>query len=278
MLADPAHHQLIWQGESLQFHDTIRRLCTKRGDLIRTNGYAMGVLDIQPVDPVALPDDQLQPAVQQMLLAHNQMLLAAYEASRIPWNAEPLDEDQMLAQLDPVLTPQGKKYLEFLIPALKPMSNRFRANTQQIIGLRVGIAAHRHQLRHGAFPESIAAIDQDLLTFHPIDAFTDTGPIIYSVGEDHQDNGGTQAWKIQEQDQFVSESAFETITVRRVKHTRWLTKDQALTKYPPDAAQSTNQSWGDWILFPIPTNDPDPLSFDYNDLTGEYFIDEQTEW
>ncbi len=283
MLADPAHHQRIWQGESLIFHDSIRRMCTHRGAFIQSNPAPFADLDIEPVDPVALPDESLHPAVQQTLLAHNQMLIEGYEASRIPWTAEPYDEDQLLAQLDSVLTPQGMRYLEFLVPALKPMSNRFRANTQQIIGLRVGIAAHRHHLRQGAFPTALAEFDTDLLTFNPIDAFTnkpllyiltESGPLIYSVGEDHQDNGGTQAWNIGEQEQFISKSELGTVTGRSVKYTRWLTKDQALTKYPPNSGQS----WGDWILFPIPTNDPEPLNFDYNDLTGEYFIDEQTDW
>jgi len=288
MLADPAHHQLTWQGKSLQFHDTIRRMCTERGAFIKPAGgllssaFDIDPIDIEPVDPVALPDESLHPAVQQTLLAHNQMLLAAYEASRIPWNAEPIDEDQMLAHLEPVLTPQGKKYLELLIPALKPMSNRFRANTQQIIGLRVGIAAHRHHLRHGAFPDSINAIDPDLMSFDPIDAFTnkpllyiltESGPVVYSVGEDYQDNAGTQAMTVHDKERFISKSELGTTTGRSVKHTRWLTKDQALTKYPPDSSEP----WGDWVLFPIPMDDPDPLSFDYNDLTGEYFIDEQTE-
>tara|TARA_R110002072_G_scaffold42064_22_gene119297 strand:- start:207996 stop:209708 length:1713 start_codon:yes stop_codon:yes gene_type:complete len=286
LLADPAHHQRTWQGESLKFHDSMRRACTHRGGFIKPLGGLSETLYIEPVYPVALPDDQLLPGVQQTLLANNQILIATYNASRIPWNAEPIDRDKMLAQRDPVLPPQGMEYLEFFTLSLQRVSNLFRSTTQQNIALRVGIAAHRHHLRHGAFPESINAIDTDLLTLDPIgpiDAFTNepllytltaSGPVVYSVGEDHQDNGGTQAWSIGEREQFISKSELGTITHRSVKYTQWLTKDQALTKYPP----RSNTSWGDWVLFPIPTDDPDPLSFDYNDLTDEYFIDEQEEY
>jgi len=70
---------------------------------------------------------------------------------------------------------------------------RTTQHEQWPIAVRLRIAAERHRLRHGSFPESIAVMDDDLLTFDPIDLFTgeplhyvlsDRGPRIYSSGPD----------------------------------------------------------------------------------------------
>ncbi len=70
---------------------------------------------------------------------------------------------------------------------------RTTQHEQSPIAVRLRIAAERHRLRHGSFPESIAVMDDDLLAFDPIDLFTgeplhyvlcDRGPRIYSSGPD----------------------------------------------------------------------------------------------
>ncbi len=66
--------------------------------------------------------------------------------------------------------------------------------------LAVMLACERHRLRHGSFPNSTDAIDRAILPSPPIDPFSgrpiivkplDGGLVIYSVGKDRTDDGGT---------------------------------------------------------------------------------------
>lgn len=74
---------------------------------------------------------------------------------------------------------------------------QFRAQNQAI---RIAIAAHRHRLRQGHFPESIDAFEPDLIDFEHLDPFVrgallyrldeQLGPMVYARGYDDDDDLG----------------------------------------------------------------------------------------
>jgi hypothetical protein len=71
--------------------------------------------------------------------------------------------------------------------------------TGQVRAARVGLAAERYRLGHGAFPERIEQLVPEYLSEVPEDPFdgeplryviTEEGVVIYSIGEDLVDDGG----------------------------------------------------------------------------------------
>lgn len=86
-----------------------------------------------------------------------------------------------------------------LLPSYDRVVSTARFTDQHISGFRLALAAHRHWLRHGDPPLGLADIDDDLITFHPIDGFTggpmqfrwrDGAPFVYTYGPDKDDDGG----------------------------------------------------------------------------------------
>lgn len=78
---------------------------------------------------------------------------------------------------------------------------RMTGEEQWVIAARLRIAAERHRLRHGAYPETVGAIDPAVLPFDPVDLHTGlpmsyrltaSGPLIYSSGPDRDDDGGVK--------------------------------------------------------------------------------------
>ncbi len=79
------------------------------------------------------------------------------------------------------------------------------------------IAVARHRLRNGSYPTALAEIDPGLLPIAPTDMFDgqplryvlrDGWPVLYSVGSDRQDNGGTPPPGDEEPDRASHEPPF----------------------------------------------------------------------
>ncbi len=300
MLAKPTNFQVRWQGESLVFHDSIRRLIDARGVLKAPKEDQTSSWDFKFPDPVHLTDDQLDPSTQRVLMVHNLSLRAMVKQGQLPWDQSATTAQQIVAEHDGLLTPQGKRYLDIFAPGYDRIANALRARSQRALGLRTAIAAHRHRLRHGQFPFSLEVIDPDLMPFDPIDAFTNqplryeilgqnpgqsapddpsTMPVIYSIGHDRADNAATPAYSVVMMDKLViNESTGEKevieVEVRTVLSPEWTTgpKEYAQGLTPP------KERWGDWILFPVPMDDPKPRDYEYNDLTGELEWIEESDW
>ena len=59
------------------------------------------------------------------------------------------------------------------------LASLLRVNTE-LSATRLAVAVHRHKLRHGAFPASLADLDADLLASPPIDFHTGE-PLLYAL-------------------------------------------------------------------------------------------------
>ena len=266
-LADQQGNHFLWQAEALLLHDTFRRLSNKRGSLTGRQAPTDEFGNTSLGAPVHIPDQQLKPSLQQALSVSNNMLESLTDASRIPWDPTLEDPEQIFANQSPRLNAAGKLYLGIYAPATSLSSKSFKRHIQQTIGLRTAIALHRHQLRHGQFPSAIDTIDADLLVFNPIDAFTgnhlkyamnDFGPVIYSVGDDRIDNAGDQLWRSRFEEELGDDGIIRDVELFTKIEPEWISKQEADQRFGPNSQEIQ----GDWILFPIPFNDPSPLDFD----------------
>jgi hypothetical protein len=89
--------------------------------------------------------------------------------------------------------------LGFVFPAyssLRKASDRMIGRQEAVIA---SLAMHRYFLKHGQWPDSFEQLSPEFVTEFPIDVITgdfikfkigDSGPIIYSVGNDRDDDGG----------------------------------------------------------------------------------------
>jgi hypothetical protein len=108
---------------------------------------------------------------------------------------------------------EQKRLTDQLRFSIGPVSNRLfpfplRATTEIEARKRVtrlGLAAYGYRAKHGRFPEKLEDLVPDFIAWLPVDPFsgkpmrmktTDRGLVIYSVGSDLVDNGGTPfSWK-----------------------------------------------------------------------------------
>jgi len=242
-----------WWGERLTFHDAVRRMADENG-AISAEGFADG--SVLYGEPVSLPLAKLDASARAMLLVHHRTLERGAELSELPWKEQLASAETVLETERDRLNFLADKVLDILIPAVDKAVGRVRMFRQQTIGMQTAVAAHRHRLRHGDFPTTIDAIDDDLLTFDPIDAFTgeplkyrltETGPLIYSVGDDRVDDGGMIRWRFENTD--------EGEQLRKRTWPDWHTFEEAdrLLRKNPEAIR------GDWILFPAPVGDSEPV-------------------
>jgi|GEM_PF-1315315 len=299
LLAQPNNFQVRWQGEAMVFHDSIRRLTNKHGVLDNPTLAQTSPFQLELADPINTPDDQLDPSMQRVLMVYNKILQTIEPTSTLPWDQSATTAQEILDEHDWELAEQAKRHLKLFVPALDQVAGAIRARSQRALGLRTAIAAHRAKLRHGQFPSSIESIqihDPDLMPFDPIDAFTNqhlrydilgpgtpddpnTMPVIYSLGHDRTDNAATPAYSVVLMDKLVINEAtgqkeIIEVEVRTVLAPEWIRS----TLLEPASPQVLGKVSGDWILFPIPMDDPKPRDFDYNDLTGEYEWIEDTDW
>lgn len=266
-IASYVNPDYVWEGEALMFHDTIRRLCDDNGDLsfsgVRSLQNAWGG---QLGTPTSLPNNLLGDAPQRTLYVYNSMLRHASAQDSLDWDGTHEHTDDLLEQERDKLNFISEMFLDIMLPALERPSVVVRQLKQETVAVRVGIAAYRHQLRHGAFPESVEAIDDDLIDFDPIDVFsgdtlrylvTENGPLVYSVGPDRIDNGGQQGW--------ITQTGWDGQDYRVKAKVEWLTIDQV------SSFKNNPETQTDWVLFPMP-----PDEYESIEPIGEGDRDEPT--
>jgi len=129
---------------------------------------------------------------------------ARIDAVAMPWReVEALEDEDSWS--DGITSPQGE-IGKLLFPVLSIGGEKlgrtvsmFRTKHQELIGVRVALAAHRHWVRHGEPAVGLSEIDADLLGFEPTDGFTggavqyrwvDGSALVYALGADEDDDGG----------------------------------------------------------------------------------------
>lgn len=149
--------------------------------------------------------ESLPHAARSVIAGYESLIDAAQTLADSPWNPATQDRDtwikQVFATIPGELKPGPVESLMIDVEAHATYEFAWFVRHRRLTatGLRVALAAHRHRLRHGEFPESIAAFDPDLLPFQPSDAYSggtliyrlDGGTsLIYSVGPDRDDDQG----------------------------------------------------------------------------------------
>jgi hypothetical protein len=138
------------------------------------------------------------PLDEQLDFVHTYFSMLKSEISVLPHQIQSSQCSEMLNNaLNDVET--LKKYRLSLL-SLPSIDRLLTINTQSSTSLnatRLLIAAHRHKLTHGSFPQTLADFDPTFLTFTPTDLFTgnplhyrlaDNQPLIYSSGTDRDDD------------------------------------------------------------------------------------------
>lgn len=163
VLARHQHRTILWQGEAIVFHDTIRRMVDEKGSLsiagVRTLQGGGTSFDL----PTNLAGSELHRSTQRMLYANNKLLMQAKVESSMPLKTNGLISSKVFDAEKSNMNFWGKQMFDMLSPVIESASARFRLHQQDALDLRYLIAAHRHALRHGELPRSNELIDKDLL-------------------------------------------------------------------------------------------------------------------
>ena len=257
LIGDQSNRTLNLTGEAMSFNDSCRRIATPKGTL---DPSKIGTVGGTQAAPTNLPDSQLHSSFQRMLWVHNKTTNQATLRSTFDRDEALPSSEEIYYEHEQSLNKVGKIFTDLFRPHLDKAAIRNRQHIQSSFATQLTIAIHRHKLRHGEFPDSISAIDSDLLPITPTDAFsgqllkyklTDAAPLIYSVGDDRIDDGGTQRWTMKDYGQYGS----PPLLARVVSNPDWsLTKQQAAQRLKDDPESIS----GDWILFPTPQDDTLP--------------------
>ena len=124
-------------------------------------------------------------------------LTAAVDAARLPVVEQPAGISNM-----PPLPTDDMKYAQLLLPAVEKVAGAHWRSVAESRCVVVGLACERFRLKHARWPETLAEIPKELLENIPLDPFDGQplryralpdGIVIYSVGKDRTDNGGSIA-------------------------------------------------------------------------------------
>ncbi|MBL4808769.1 MAG: hypothetical protein JKY43_01760 [Phycisphaerales bacterium] len=199
IIEDARIQTFIWQGQALLFRDTIRRTVIDNGQPNPTSinsAFSDGSITSTPS---SFPAAQLHPSLQRLFYVHDLVAKQAELRSRIPWDPTLQPSDTIYQQHKDSLNKVSQILMDTLLPALDQAAARFQGLAQQSIAARTLLALHRHKLRHNTFPQALNDLDQDLLTFNPMDIFTgnqlhyqptNEGPLLYALGNDRDDDQG----------------------------------------------------------------------------------------
>lgn len=213
-LADMFEHHLPrdMRWEQLTLEDGLRRMLDQSGGYEPYGTVAfMDALKIEDFaaypPPTDIPVASFEPHFREVVEQHERCSKLAIEATEMPWKPMPegfSDEMEAWEQAAPSIPGQiARNWFGILSPKWDKWALTIRTSNQNMIALRLLLAAHRHRLRHGDPALALADIDPDLLTFQPIDGFTggplqyrwtDTGPLIYALGADGDDDGGVHVF------------------------------------------------------------------------------------
>lgn len=266
-IGDNSNETYAWEAEALLGHDTFRRMANQKGQLTTQGMANMGS---PGAVPSSVQDSALDTPFQRALWTYNSVLRPLENTSGL-W-----PDDSSLAATSPeefidqqmeALDFRVGMMMELFIPTIGQAASRHRMIIQETLALQLNIAAHRHKLRHVDFPDSVDAIDQDLLTVDPVDIMTgdplkyqltDDGPIIYSVGDDRIDDLGEPRWEYDD----VSTYGEPEYLIKRYQYPALISPEQAALQLKEDPDSIS----GDWVFFPVPQDDPKPeFEDDYED-------------
>jgi hypothetical protein len=141
-------------------------------------------------------------------LFHLRSMQEALEALRLmkehrPWQETRVGLDKVFARVNQInSSPQRFRYMLSLISipnGSRAADNAVRAETERQLTV-AGVAVRRFQMRHRRFPSNLEELVPEFLAAEPYDPMSgkalryrlksDSGFVLYSVGEDGIDNGG----------------------------------------------------------------------------------------
>lgn len=268
-----ARHQqrgFLWQGEAIASHDGIRRMTTPEGVIFGSSVATLTLMGGLNGPPCDLPDARLDPGAQRALHAANLRLMSV--DTGLPW--DPSAKRALVERADGARSPFFTDKLAGIdAEFIERVGAGFRAARQRHIATRLAIAVHRHSLRHGTFPQRLDAIDDDLLAFEPVDAFggtltltlTNEGPVIYSKGDDRDDDGGAPGLAYDIEALFEEPDPSNRAMVNRHNASKkqstgrrdgplWATPERVreIQEVEPKAVD------GDWVLYPLRITPSEP--------------------
>ncbi|MEM1165429.1 MAG: hypothetical protein AAGI30_03975 [Planctomycetota bacterium] len=255
--AAPDYTLAYWmQGERFFMRDSIQRAYSDngRGDGVLTADGIAGLTMFGASSSVFWDEGPTTP--QQLSIAAIGPVAAALMPSRKETEAladqffdSSTHRDPDAPSIDEFLEsgPWWRRYRHPLIAMLMPALDHVRARQyemeQEQRGILVAIALCQHFAEHGAWPASLDELVPHLLPSVPRDIFdgqpvryrlTDAGPVLYSIGADHDDDGGT--WPaVRETNSWRSHGKVDNWTAT------------------PNRSPSAD---GDWILFRLGEIDP----------------------
>jgi len=161
VLARHENRSLLSEGESLEFHDTVRRLVNNNGKLIK-HEYENRVGDLIGKQFNGT-DLELDPSVQSLIMVHDskQKLLSLSISPSEPGLSNGLNN--FVTRERPLLNRRAELLLSHHISTLSLIRDDFIRHRTESRELRIKIATQRHALRHGSPPASQSDIDSDLL-------------------------------------------------------------------------------------------------------------------
>ncbi|MFK7760180.1 MAG: hypothetical protein AB8C13_09550 [Phycisphaerales bacterium] len=201
-IKDHADPKFIWQGEAVFFHDAFRRIGGPDGKLSLREQLDYGVGQGLAIEgPAAnIPDSQLDASIARPLLVYNRVLSFAALNAITPWRNRTTSSYQIYLQQTATMNASSKTMLDIMLPAMNKMSARMRQQHNDISATRTAIAVYRYRAVNGDFPEQLDMVQADLTEFP--DEFTglpllykktNDGPVIYSVGNNLEDEDGQQS-------------------------------------------------------------------------------------
>ncbi len=253
----------VWENAALEFHDLSRRLAQEDGSFSAVNFRLLNAVSGVPTN---IPDSELHPSLQRILWVFNTSVRQGTPLSKFDRSDGLASSTEIYELHKGSLSKMGQMFTDMHTPHLDSLARRNRLHIQKSLALQLTLAVHRHKLRHGSFPDSIDNLDNDLLPVEPIDLFTwkplgyrltDTGPIIYSVGDDRIDNQGTPRWYFKN----VSEYGSDEILVRKYRQAKLISPEEAQEMLKDNPEFIT----GDWVFFPFPKDDPEPAYEELDD-------------
>ncbi len=235
--------------EILSLEDLLRRSANSHGfpnltHLEKVADALWGTGDSSRVD-VRTPayTGELKGELDTVISLHRTVWAAVADSSRTPWNdvihtAEP-QYSESVERLSPAVANTAKIFhIPWQVAVRGSIYKRTAVNATLL-----ALTLHRHHFRNNAWPETLDAIDPDLLAEltpdHLIDPFTgeplfykltDAGPIIYSAGADRDDDNARQ---------LLDADGNATTP-------RWI----PASRIAPTLESNPASIDGDWILYP----------------------------
>lgn len=234
---------LNFHGERMFVEDMIQRIYTDNG-----NGdgrfTAEGMRFIQMVGGPTQAAGQRRRAAailfpfamasrQQVLTVYNEIMDLAEANLQRPYRDA--DWDRYRTHVEGIVTSFRYPPLPELLPSLDYAPQSAERYLGRREGIVVGIALRRYQLKHGSLPASLDATVPDYLPAIPRDRISgepiryriiDGSPVVYSVGADLKDDGGSPPLDAGGQTNNAAAAAWGPLTPRARP--------------------------GDWILYPTP--------------------------